>query len=235
MAIRPLFVAQNEGPAFVRTFPIMFSWHPGLAESQRKKSLAEFHTAARIAHPDLRLMEVSRYAQTSAGVALSAFNLTFITRGKAREISVECAFQASKVFVGGGPFTDLLDVTPLEAKRDPRLTSSGRLIGFQFFGQDWPIEPQTAFYDWLYLNALCKRPDLANFVVEHDAFTDIAFNPEKSINCQAGAAALFVALTRREILTQALTTPEAFLSTLRTAAVSNARQDDLLQGRLRLT
>jgi hypothetical protein len=234
MASRPLFIAQTDGPAFVRTLPVTFGWHAGVAESQRKKNLAELHAAASAAHPDLRLMEVSRFAQTEAGVALSAFNLTFVTRGRGREISVECAFQGSKVFAAGGPFTDLFEVSSLQAKRDPRLLASGPLIGFRFFGSDWPIEPQTAFYDWLYLNALRKRPELTRVVIEKDAFTDIAFNPEKSINCQAGAVALYVALTRRGVLEQTLETPETYLAALRKVAVSNARQDDLTQGRLSL-
>ncbi len=234
MAVRPLYIAEVEGPAFVRTILVNFQWHSGMAATQRKKSLAELHTAARAAYPDLRVMEVSRFAQSEAGVALSAFNLTFVTKPRQREIAVECAFQGSKVFAGGGPFSDLLDATPLEAKRDPRLVNSGRLIGFRFFGTDWPIEPQTAFYDWIYLNALRKRPDLSEIVLAHDAFTDIAFNPEKSINCQAGAVALFVSLMRRNLLAQALTSRESFLSIMESALVSNARQDDLNQGRLLL-
>ena len=31
---------------------------------------------------------------------------------------------------------------------------------------------------------------------ERDGFTDIAFNPKKSLNCQARSAALYVALAR---------------------------------------
>ena len=32
--------------------------------------------------------------------------------------------------------------------------------------------------------------------MEFDAFTDIEFNPNKSLNCQARAAALFVAMKK---------------------------------------
>lgn len=81
------------------------------------------------------------------GVRMSAFNLTIHTRGNRREIPVECAFQAAKVFTKGGPYTDLLDALPLVAKRDPRLQSSGHLAAFRFLDQDWPLEPLTAFYD----------------------------------------------------------------------------------------
>ena len=59
-----------------------------------------------------------------------------------------------------------------------------------------PLIPRTAFYDWLYINALMENADLAEQVMEYDAFTDIEFNPNKSINCQARAAALFVAMKK---------------------------------------
>ena len=39
-------------------------------------------------------------------------------------------------------------------------------------------------------------------MIGYDAFTDIEFNPEKSVNCQAKAAALYVALFRQGVLEQ---------------------------------
>jgi hypothetical protein len=98
---------------------------------------------------------------------------------------VECAFQGSKVFEDGGPFTDMFAMAPRDAKRDERLQTSGRLIGFRFMERDWALEPQTAFYDWVYISALIARKDLAEGLSKYSAFTDIEFNPEKSINCQA--------------------------------------------------
>lgn len=60
-----------------------------------------------------------------------------------------------------------------------------------------PLNPKTIFYDWLYINAALENPLLAAERLKYNAFTDIEFNPEKSINCQAKAAALFVALSRQ--------------------------------------
>ena len=34
-------------------------------------------------------------------------------------------------------------------------------------------------------------------LIDYDAFTDIEFNPQKSINCQAKSAALFVGLVKQ--------------------------------------
>lgn len=41
--------------------------------------------------------------------------------------------------------------------------------------------------------------------------TDIAFNPEKSINCQARAAAVYVSLREQGLLKKALENKETFL------------------------
>jgi hypothetical protein len=145
---------------------------------------------------------------------------------------VECAFQGSKIFEDGGPSTDMFAMAPRDAKRDERLQRSGRLTGFRFMGRDWGLEPQTAFYDWLYISALEARKDLAEGLLKYSAFTDIEFNPEKSINCQAYSAALFVSLQRRSLLEQATSSQEAFLNFLQSRSVNNARQNDSVQYRL---
>lgn len=49
----------------------------------------------------------------------------------------------------------------------------------------------------------------------HDCFTDIEFNPKKSLNCQARSCALAVALKRAGTLTVAMTSPEGFLDAIR--------------------
>jgi len=47
-----------------------------------------------------------------------------------------------------------------------------------------------------------------------EAFTDIEFNPDKSVNCQARSCALYVALSAKELLADALSTPADFLTVL---------------------
>ena len=228
MANRPIFFAETCGKALVRIKPIDFTWHAGMAMSRRQMSMRSLHEATKKLFPEARILEVSRMSDDILGKALSAFNLTFETRS--RKIPVECGFQASKVFEKAGPFPDLLDALPVDAKRDPRLQASGRLIGFRFFGEDWPNEPPTAFYDWIYLNALHRQQELAHAVTNYDIFTDIAFNPEKSINCQAGAVALYVALFRRGKLQEALSSREAFLHIEANASIKDDGQG--IQGSL---
>ena len=69
----------------------------------------------------------------------------------------ECAYQGSKVFENGGPYHELYLVSSQEAKTDDRLRNSGALVAFNFCGESFPIEPKTAFYDWLYMTALCQQ------------------------------------------------------------------------------
>ena len=175
----------------------MFTWHPGFARSQKRKNVAALHEAAALAGFS-PLLEVSSKSEQALGQSLSAFNLRLEVEG--RETSVESAFQGSKVFEGGGPFTELLFAESREAKRDPRLRASGRLIGFRFEGRDIPLTPDTAFYDWLYLSALQRQPESLARLEGHAGFTDIEFNPKRSLNCQARTCALVAALRTRGLL-----------------------------------
>lgn len=232
MATRPVFISENEGSSIVRVMPVDFIWYAGMAKSRKQMSVRSLHEATHKLLPSARLLEVSRMSEDVLGEQLSAFNLKFHTKSRRREITVECAFQASKVFETGGPYLDLLNATPVDAKRDKRLQSSGNLIGFEFFGQRWALEPQTAFYDWIYINALHLHPKLAEDAMAYDVFTDIAFNPEKSINCQASAVALYVSLRRRGALEEALNSRENYLQMVHGAKIVSASQREDPQGSL---
>jgi len=151
---------------------------------------------------------------TPLGVHLSAFNLTIET-DSGQVIPLESAFQGSKVFERGGPFENLYARTPKDARRDERLTTSGSVVGFRFDGVNWPTTPPTSFYDWIYIQAL--RPGLPDAdpegaILGFAGFTDIEFNPKKSLNCQARSCALFVALKKRGLLETALSSQAAFLA-----------------------
>ena len=211
MARRPIFVPLYDGKRYVLDRYVDFEWHSGFAKSQKQKSIRSLHEMAARDYGVQNALEVSSKSEQALGVALSSFNLKFTTK-KGKTLTVEAAFQGSKVFVNGGPFTDIFELAPIDAKRDQRLKNSGSLLKFSFFGDDWELEPKTAFYDWLYINALLKNQDLISEVTKIDAFTDIEFNHEKSINCQARSAALFCALYHTDKLKFALESKENFLS-----------------------
>lgn len=216
MAERPIFVPVLAGPTLVRTWDISFAWSAGMSVKQAQKSIDSLHVAAIQRMNVDKVLEISSKSKDPKGVKLSAFNLMINTKKYNQTFSVECAYQSAKVFERGGPYKDLRERTSREAKLDPRLKESGRLLKFQFFEVEWGLEPKTAFYDWLYINALHNEPELAAYVLEHRAFSDIAFNPEKSLNCQAYSAALYVALHERGLLTpEVLKGKESYLEALK--------------------
>lgn len=221
MATRPVFLPVKTGKSFVREAPVEFTWFPGLAPSQKQKSIASLHESVRRKFADARPLEISSKSLDPVGIALSAFNLRLPLGGTS--ISVEVAFQASKRFERGGPYLDLLSRSSREAKKDTRLKDSGRLLSFELLGESWPTAPLTAFYDWLYLSALMANPDLADALTDYGAFTDIEFNPEKSINCQARSAALYVFLKRNGLLSEALSGKDAYLQIVTSGASERAQ------------
>lgn len=235
MAVRPIYIPTFDGRRLVITKHVDFKWFPGMAVTQKQKSIESLHEAALKLPGITAVLEVSSKSKDELGIALSAFNLMITTVKHNLTFSVEQAFQSSKVFESGGPFIDLLQKTSREAKKDPRLKTSGRLKRFRFCGVDWGLEPQTAFYDWLYMSALKKQKECAEKIAKYTAFSDIEFNPERSINCQAYSVALYVSLVNRGLLDYALSSQSAFLDVISEALINNARQDEGLQGNLNLS
>lgn len=199
MAVRPVFMTSEYAP-YYKKIDVDFTYNGGFAKVQKQKNIMAIHEAFKRRFQDKLPLEISSKSMQEGGEALSAFFLKKYVPSINKSIPVENVFQAGKVFEKGGPYTDLLEVTPREAKRDERLRSSGRLIRFQFEGKEFPLEPKTIFYDYVYINALLENKELAEAALHYDAFTDVEFNPEKSLNCQARSAAIFVSLYRQGLI-----------------------------------
>lgn len=212
MAERPIFVPVSSGPKLVDEIYFSLVWHSGFAPSQKKKNIKALHDAAGTVGYS-PLLEISTKSEEKVGRRLSAFSLK-VNSKEAGEIPLECAFQGSKLFERGGPYIDLYRAEPKIAKRDPRLQESGQLIGFAFEGLSFPLTPKTAFYDWLYINAIFPHREWLSRLYRYAAFTDIEFNPRHSINCQARSCALFLTLMSRNLLEHAITSPSNFIETL---------------------
>lgn len=232
MAKRPIYISTTEGNCHVETVFIEFKWFSGFSVSQKQKSIEALHESAKNIMENNKILEISSKSKNDLGVKLSAFNLTITTLKNNKMFSIESAFQASKVFENGGPFIDLLDKTSREAKKDIRLKTSGKLLKFLFYNQEWNLEPKTAFYDWLYINALSKNEILSKELLKYEIFTDIEFNPSKSINCQAYSAALFVSLSKKGLLSEVLSSKEAYLSFLKKTVINNAYENNIVQSKL---
>lgn len=230
MAERPIFVPWPEGSRLVKELTISFVWNPGLAPSQKKKNVVALHEAA-AARGISPILECSTKSEELLGSRLSAFNLKVPTDLHG-EITLECAFQGSKVFEEGGPFTELYRKDSREAKGDERLRSSGKLVAFSFEGQEFPLMPKTAFYDWLFIRCLYPHREYLQRLHAYAAFSDIEFNPERSINCQARSTALFVALQKKGLLEDCQKSFTFFSKVLMPDSLAQPHSQDEAQGKL---
>jgi len=225
MANRPVYLSINQSP-YVIDYNINFTYFSGFSVAQKQRSFLSLHEGFLKSYPNHKMLEISSKSNLVLGVSLSAFNLMITTKN--RTFSVENAFQSSKVFEHGGPFIDLLDVSSKQAKKDERLRNSGRLVAFEYFKTKYPLEPKDYFYNWLYINTLYRNKELSKQILEFDAFTDIEFNPQKSINCQAKAAAIFVGLAKEKKLERALSSHTSFLEIVYNKERKNTNCEQLI-------
>lgn len=209
MANRPIFITTNTQQELFKQIDIEFTFYNGFAVTQKAKSIQSLHENAK-AQGHKKILEVSTKSDNNLGWRLSAFNLMVdFEDGK---ISLESAFQGSKVFEGDVQYIDLYNKDSMGAKKDERLRSSGNIIGFNFNGVFWENEPKTAFYDYLYIKTLHdNHRDIIEELMQYETFTDIEFNPKKSLNCQARTCAILVSLAKQGLLDQAINSKEDFI------------------------
>lgn len=226
MATRPIFMPNYQKISnnditidnLVQVKNIDFTWQSGLSIADKQKSIASLHENAKKIDGVNHVLEISTRSTEKIGVALSAFNLKIRTT-KNNEIPVECIYQSSKLFQGNIQYLDLLHKSPAEAKKDERLKSSGEIIAFRPFGKqekEWNVNPISAFYNWIYINALMQHSEYHKQLLNYQAFTDIEFNPKKSLNCQAYATALFCSLYKNKLLDEIMQIPQRFLTLYKT-------------------
>lgn len=197
MASRIVFLPKYEDPWYEEKV-VTFEWVPGMAKSQARKSISNLHEAAQTQLELRNPLEISTKSNTDLGVSLSAFNLKLDV--DTEFVSIESAYQSSKVFKSGGPYRDILNLNSYDAKKDERLKESGELIGFEFEGNEWNVTNSPNFYDYLYIRALIDFED-KKLIQEFDCFTDIAFSQTSlkyknnlSFNCQARSVAIYLGL-----------------------------------------
>ena len=207
-ATRPIFIPQKNDIGIVEK-NITFDWHMGMSAVVKQRSMLSLHEKAKEQGYN-SILEASSKSQQQLGIQLSAFILK-----NDEGYSVENLFQSSKVFQSDQQFLDLLSVSPREAKRDIRLRNSGEMIKFCFNGLDFPLEPKSLFYDWLYTKTLFKtnrnlklKEDFINS--NFNAFSDIEFNPKKSFSCQARTLALCLSLYRNKSINDFIENPIEF-------------------------
>jgi hypothetical protein len=209
MAKRPIFIPVFDKDYLYKEEEIEFKWYAGFAVSQKQKSVQSLHEQAKEKGYN-PILEISTKSDIKLGQRLSAFNLQIDTQEYGK-ISIESAFQGSKIFENGIQYTDIYQKESIKAKKDERLKNSGNVIGFNFFGEKWDIEPKSAFYDWLYLKALYPHQDfLKENLSSYKAFSDIEFNPKKSFSCQARTCAILVSLLELNLLDEVMSSQKKF-------------------------
>jgi len=222
MESKPVFMPRVGSDNLVKTDMVRIERHVGFATRQKKKTLNDLHRIIKKKYGFKNVLELSTKSGNKLSFPLSPYSLQ-ITNDDGQKYSVENAFQTSKVFEQGGPYLDLLTEKPRQARKDDRLISSGELTGYDYFGMEWGVEPLTTFYDWLYINALKQHPELHEEVIQYQAFTDISFNPKKSVHCAAYSLAMFVALHKRDLL-QGVEDPGTFYDLVTEFELSNTEQ-----------
>lgn len=195
MASRPFFIPNNNKYELVKTELVEFKWFYGFAKVQKQKSISSFHENISKQFRYNKILEISTKSKDKLGVKLSAFNLKINFKDK--EYFLESLFQGSKVFSNEGPYVDIYKKESIDAKKDERIKRSD-LKEFSFFGEKFTLEFD--FYSWLYFLALKQNKKLTSEILNYQAFTDIEFNPEKSLNCQAYSAALYSSMITNNIL-----------------------------------
>lgn len=168
---------------------VEFTYVKGLSFSQKVKCALSLQEEIKKKYPDTNPLEVSSKSTNEIGKGLSAFNLKY------DGYYVESVFQSSKVFEGDIQFERLIDEGPREAKKQIKESGLRSLIAFKYKGKEYPLIPRSAFYDWIYVNALSESK-YADEVSKYNVFTDIEFNDQKSINCQARAAAIYALIVK---------------------------------------
>lgn len=210
MANRPVFIPIFDKEQLFKEIEIEFKWNPGFAVIQKQKNIKALHENAKNENI-FPLLEVSTKSSELLGQRLSAFNLKIKTEDFGN-ISIESAFQGSKVFKNNLQYTDIYQKESLEAKKDKRLRESGNLSNFNYFGNEWELEPKSAFYDWLYISALYPHKEyLKDNLCKYKGFTDIEFNPKKSFSCQARTCAIIVSLIELDLLDKAMLSQKDFI------------------------
>lgn len=197
MATRPVFEIGYSAPYYIEQ-PIDFVWNKGLNINQKRKNVIALHEAYRTKFSTKHILEISSKSLQEDGLPLSAFKLQKFVPSLRKALPVENIYQGGKVFENGDPCLDMYDMTAREAKKDEWLHSLGSVTGFYYEGQNYTIDCYDAFYNWIYINALIENPRLSAPLLNYNAFTDIEFNPQNGVSCQARSAAIFVSLMKLE-------------------------------------
>ena len=195
MAKRPLFIPQKKRVGLIR-IDVDFEYVSGQASVQKRKCVRSLHKSIKNMGYIENPLEVSTASECELGIKTSAFNLNIIDEEKG-ELVLESVYHATKVFKNHGVELSLLRMGARESKKraNALLKKYGVIEGYHYRGIDFPEEPKSLCFTWLYFQALKYLPTKElSFLAQFDGFTDLNFKIDSMGNCQAHAMALFVSI-----------------------------------------
>lgn len=235
-------VFTSDDSSYYKEEPIEFTWHMGMSWQVRQRSSKSLRDEFLARHPECKVIEISTASEDhELGKKLSALNLTLHARlpdETAKDIPVENIFQGSKVYDGENrPHVELFQQSAKEAKSFSKEMQSHKrsVIRFQYGNKKFELFPYSAFYDWIYIQALHSHRELARQILDYDAFTDIHFNQKVAysnkgpFNCQARALAIYVSLQRKGKLHDYLQDPKNLQQSIYETLYRQCGQDDQRQ------
>ncbi len=214
MAIRPVFVPDTD-PDHSQLFhehEVDFQWQPGRSPQQKKANIVKLHVAA-MRRNLAPLLDVSPESNDLFGAHICASNLA-VEDDRSFLVPLKAVYQGSKVFTGGGPFTDLYLKQEDEIVGDERLTSSGKHVGFRFRDLEWGAKSGTMFYDWLAIHAIHRYQKLRTGIRRFNGFTEIDCLSRGKTVCHARSCALYVALAGKKLLDEVIDSQDFFIEVL---------------------
>lgn len=174
MAIRPIYISTMdlENP-FIKK-DVEFTWIKGNTYKQKCLRRDSLKDGISKNYDINKWLEISTKSDKDIGKKLSALNLKLKTLNK--EFTVEDAYQKAKII------------------------KDGEITGFKFGSTYFDANPYGMYYDYIYMLALYQNKDLYEQIKDYRIFTDIEFNPNRSLNTQARAVAIFNTLYNNEYL-----------------------------------
>jgi len=189
-------------------------WMSGFSLSQKRKNIENLHSIIQEKYNTSldSILEVSTKSTVEVGRLLSSMNLK--VKIKDTYYCFESVYQSSKVYQASllddeYQMLEWLSLTGFEVKKLSKEIKHN-LIKFKCEGIEYPLNPPTLFYDYLYIRSVVNIPDLYEKISRYTFFTDIEFNPNNMISTQAKSICLYKLLYENNHIKEYLSNPKEF-------------------------
>lgn len=175
MATRPIYISTGDVNNPFTEDNINFEWKAGYSYVNKCKRRDNLKKEIAKKYDIDKWLEVSSISDKDIGKRLSALNL-MLTLTSNNSYSVEDIYQNSKVY------------------------KDNHIVGFKLNNTEFENIPYGMYYDYIYMVALYQNKNYHDIIKNYYLFTDLFFNPNKSLNTQARAIAIFKTLYDNDYL-----------------------------------